>query len=239
MPESLARIPVAMRENIKSHQKKLIATKVIVVRHGQTRWNEEGRWQGRLNSPLTALGREQARKAGEIVRRYSLDAAYSSDAGRAVETAEIILEGTGITAIAHPALRERDYGVYEGLTAAEIEEHYPGTRFRDVGGSRETWAPPQGETMVQVRDRVRTFLLSLARQHTGQTLLLVTHSGIVRAVDSLCSGQTFDQIWHRVPQNGAVYVANVYPDGQFERVWDNLQQEPALVTNISTPISHQ
>lgn len=215
----------------------LSPTTVIVVRHGQTQWNEEGRWQGRLNSPLTPLGREQARQARAIVQRYVLDAAYSSDAGRALETAEIILEGTGIIPIPHPALRERDYGVYEGLTAAEIEVHYPGTRFRDVGGSRETWAPPNGETMAQVRERVREFLLALAVNHAGQTLLLATHSGIVRAVDSLCLNKTFDQIWHRVPQNAAIYVARVYPHGQFERIWDNLPEQPLVAGSSLHPVA--
>lgn len=236
--ESLPRISRAMTENVQ-RTTSLPPTTVIVVRHGQTQWNEEGRWQGRLNSPLTPLGREQATQAREIVHRYALDAAYSSDAGRALETAEIILEGTGIIPIPHPALRERDYGVYEGLTAAEIEVHYPGTRFRDVGGSRETWAPPNGETMAQVRERVKRFFLSLALHHAGQTLLLATHSGIVRAVDSLCLNKDFDQIWHRVPQNGAVYVARVYPDGQFERIWDNLPEQPVASAGSPQPAALQ
>jgi broad specificity phosphatase PhoE len=208
---------------------------VIVVRHGQTEWNLEGRWQGRLDSPLTALGREQAERVRELLADYPIDAAYSSDAGRAQATAAIILRGRGVDVVAHPAVRERDYGVYEGLTAAEIEVRYPRTRFHDVGGSRESWAPPSGETMSDVRERVRKFLLELAANHAGQTVLLATHSGIVRAVDSLCQGLSFDAIWHRVPQNGAIYIARIYPDGRFEHVWDNLPSGEAAGSQLATP----
>lgn len=199
---------------------------IVVVRHGQTQWNAEGRWQGTMDSPLTTLGREQALLARSVVTRYAIDLAFSSPAGRARETARIILADTAFCAQVEPELRERHYGVYEGLTAREIEERYPGTRFRECGGSRETWAPPQGETMAQVRDRVRHYLLGLARRYPGRTILLVTHSGIVRAIDSLCLGRNFDELWHRVPKNGCVYVARVYAAGRFECLEDCFE-EPA------------
>ncbi|MGB9690738.1 MAG: histidine phosphatase family protein [Candidatus Sumerlaeaceae bacterium] len=220
-----------VRDHCATHEH---AVTVVVVRHGQTHWNEQGRWQGRLDSPLTELGRQQAQEARKIIAEYPIQLAYSSDAGRALETVRILLgDDAAVSLFTHPALRERDYGVYEGLTAAEIEQLYPGTRFHDVGGSRETWAPPRGETMAEVRERLRLFLLDLAAAHAGQTVLLVTHSGIVRALDSLCRGESFDAIWHRVPQNAAVYVARVHPDGRFERVWDNLPTDAAPV-NIAT-----
>ncbi len=233
---------VVLAETMEEYRKKsdgrIAPVTVVVVRHGQTEWNEQGRWQGRLDSPLTELGRKQALEARRIVMQQPIHAVYSSDAGRAMETARIILGELELPIVPHPALRERDYGVYEGLTAAEIEERYPGTRFRDVGGSRETWAPPKGETMAQVRERVRSFLLDLVQSHAGETVLLVTHSGVVRAVDSLCRGETFDAIWHRVPQNAAVYVARVFPNGSFECVWDNLPDAP-LPTSVSGSVIGQ
>ncbi len=211
---------------------------VIVVRHGQTEWNVQGRWQGTLNSPLTPLGRQQAEAVRLVLSSVPLDAVYSSDVGRAIETAHIIIQGRGLSIIQDPALRERDHGVYEGLTAAEIEQLYPGTRFRDVGGSRETWSPPRGETMAQVRVRVHAFLKELARRHPGETVLLATHSGVVRAVDSLCQNATFDAIWHRVPPNGAIYIARVYVDGRVERVWDNLPPAQAP-QETAVSVSHK
>jgi len=195
---------------------------VIVVRHGQTEWNEQGRWQGRLDSPLTPLGRQQARQARDTLAGCRIDAVYSSDAGRALETARILTEGRGLPIMPEPALRERNCGAYEGMLAAEIEKQHPSTRFSHTGGSRETWAPPRGESMAQVRERIRPFLLSLVAKHAGQTVLLVTHAGVMRAVDSLCRNASFDAIWYRVPPNAGIYVARVYADGRFENVWDNL-----------------
>jgi len=222
-----------------SRNRKMQPVTIIVVRHGQTQWNVEGRWQGTLDSPLTELGRKQALDAAKIVAEYRLDAVYSSPVGRAVETARIILSSSNLPIIPVEALRERDHGVYEGLNAAEIEERYPGTRYRDCGVSRETWAPPEGESMAEVRERVRQFLLDLASRHSGQTVLLVTHSGVVRAVDSLCQGASFDEIWDRVPLNGCVYVARVYRTGQFECVRDCFQLSPVLETHAEKYLASQ
>ena len=227
----------SLMKNLISQQRTSYKATVVVVRHGETQWNVEGRWQGRLDSPLTSRGRDQAQQVRSFLERYPLDAAYSSDAGRALETARIIVEDRRIDVVLEPALRERDYGVYEGLTALEIEQCYPGTRFRDMGGSRDTWAPPRGETMLDVRERVRKFLLTIADEHAGQIVLAATHSGIVRAVDSLCRKQSFDAIWHRVPQNGVIYILHASKDGSFERLWDNLpdgelEQFPLVIPSM-------
>jgi broad specificity phosphatase PhoE len=205
-------------------------TTIIVVRHGETVWNQQRRWQGWLDSPLTDLGVSQARKVAAELRPERIDAAYSSDAGRARQTADIIAAGRDLPVATTSALRERYYGYHEGLTADEIDQMHPNTRFRESRDTRESFRPPGGETFGEARARLQPFLESIVRRHPGETVLLVTHSGIVRLFDSIVQGQMLDAIWHRHPPNCCVYILRAWPDGRFEVVRDHMDSaEPAPV----------
>jgi probable phosphoglycerate mutase len=181
-------------------------TEFVVVRHGQTRWNAEGRWQGWLDSPLTELGIEQAQAAADALRGVEMDAAYSSDAGRAMATAQIICEPHHLMVQATEALRERFYGEYEGLNSEEIEARFPGTRYTEGRDTRDGWRPPGGETLIEVAERVSAFLRELAALHGGQRVLLVAHSGVLRVLDMLSSGQRLEEIWDRAPTNACIFT---------------------------------
>src|SRR3989442_14475718 len=103
----------------------LVTCRVLLVRHGQSEWNAQGRWQGQADPPLSDLGRAQARAAARSLG--SVDAVYASDLQRAAETAVIIAEQLGIGPVILDAdLRERDAGDWSGLTREEIHERYPG-----------------------------------------------------------------------------------------------------------------
>jgi broad specificity phosphatase PhoE len=195
-------------------------TILVFVRHGQTDWNSQGRWQGWLNSPLTEAGVEQARAAAEELRGMKLDLAHCSDSGRAVETARIIAEPHGLQLHMTESLRERFFGAYEGLNSAEIAESLPGTRFAEEKHTRDNYRPPGGETMVEVRDRVERCLRSLVAKNPGKTILLVTHSGVVRAVDSLRARKSFEDLWDRVPCNGCIFILRATQDGRFLTIRD-------------------
>ena len=192
---------------------------LIFVRHGETVWNTEGRWQGWLDSPLTERGRRQAERAARRLANMAIDHAYCSDAGRAVETARILLEPHGLTATPVEHLRERYYGAHEGLDAGEIAARHPGTRFADSGMSRELWRPPGGETMAEVRARVVAHVVQAAAAHPGRTILNVTHSGVVRIMDSVCQGRPLEELWERHPPNLCVLIARV-ADGRCEMIQD-------------------
>jgi broad specificity phosphatase PhoE len=127
-----------------------IWTKLYVVRHGETRWNFEGRWQGWQDSDLTETGRQQARQAAELLGDSGAHVIYSSDAGRAKETAGIINVTVGAEIKLDAALRERFYGEYEGMTSDEIVGKYPGTRYEVGRDRRDTWRPIGGESLVEV-----------------------------------------------------------------------------------------
>lgn len=195
-------------------------TDLVFVRHGETVWNSQGRWQGWLDSPLTERGVAQARTAGEELRGEEFCAAYSSDAKRAIDTARIICEGRGLEPVPDRALRERFYGEYEGLNADEIQERLPGTRYMAGRDTREEWRPPDGETMREVRDRLAPYLEQVVRAHAGKRVLLVTHSGVLRTVDSIVRGLPFDEIWDRVPPNACIFIVRALADGSWQILRD-------------------
>lgn len=184
-----------------------------MVRHGQTEWNAAGRWQGWLDSPLTDVGRRQARDAARLLMHHRFAAAYCSDSGRAIETAAIIAEPHSLSVMHVPELRERFYGDYEGLNSGEIDERFPGSRYLPGRDTRDDWRPPKGETLIEVKQRFREFLSRLAGRHSGSSILLVSHSGVLRVCDSLASGQPLEAIWNRQPANGAILEFDCTPSG--------------------------
>ena len=158
-------------------------TTLVFVRHGETEWNRNGRWQGHTNVPLSATGRERARRLAERLKAEGAVFAhvYASDLHRGFETAEIIAAALG--SAVHPLieLREIDIGAWSGLTGDEIrarfaEEwafHEQGTDFRRGG---------HGETLLEFRTRVARVVDQLVGAHPGQRLLVATHGGTVRAL---------------------------------------------------------
>src|SRR5262245_29104209 len=101
-------------------------TQLIIVRHGQTQWNLKLIRQGHLDSGLTEKGIAQAKALGERLARESFTALYSSDLGRAVQTAQMIAAATGHEIITDPRLRERHLGIFQGLKGDELREKFPG-----------------------------------------------------------------------------------------------------------------
>ena len=115
-------------------------TRVLLVRHGQSEWNADGRWQGQADPPLTDLGRLQAREAARALG--AVDAVWASDLQRAVETATIIADDLGVgPVVLDPDLRERDAGEFSGLTRPEIADRFPG--YLDDGRRPPGWEPDE------------------------------------------------------------------------------------------------
>jgi 2,3-bisphosphoglycerate-dependent phosphoglycerate mutase len=149
-------------------------TTIILVRHGQTKWNTELRFQGHSDSPLSELGEHQARVLGERLAGLGVAVLYSSDLGRALRTAQLIAEATGHEVIVEPRLRERNFGIFEGLTIEEIETRHPQAlalwRTRDPH-----YAIPGGENTSEIYERTVACLNELADRHAGQTVAAVSH----------------------------------------------------------------
>ena len=154
-------------------------TKVLLVRHGQSTWNAEGRWQGWADPPLSELGEQQAADALEHLRHAGITRVVASDLQRARRTAEIIAEGLGVGPVeVDPDLRERDVGVFSGRTTEENHRDHP----EAFEGTRILHAPG-GESADQVLARVIPALLRIAHRHPDETVLVATHGGVIRNLE--------------------------------------------------------
>jgi probable phosphoglycerate mutase len=153
------------------------STRILLVRHGETDWNATGRIQGHSDTPLNAAGRRQAQLTARRLAREPIQALYSSDLARAHETATIIGVPLGLTVITSRRLRERQYGAWEGLTAAEIQAQYP-EQYALWRARSTDFAPPEGETRSQLLARALSELQTIAGQHAGEVVAVVTHGGL-------------------------------------------------------------
>ena len=153
-------------------------TQMIIVRHGETEWNINGIRQGHLDSALTGKGIAQAKALAARLAREEFTVLYSSDLGRAVQTAEEISKVTRHEIVTDARLRERHLGIFQGLNADELNEKYPQERrqFRTMGPD---YVIPGGESMRQQVERNVSYLNELAAKHQGEQIVVVTHGGVV------------------------------------------------------------
>ncbi len=154
------------------------ATRIVVVRHGETAWNVDQRVQGQLDIPLNDHGRRQAERLAERLAGEGLDALYSSDLARAADTAAAVGRATGLAVRPERGLRERGFGHLEGLTWREIEERHPEAaqrwRRRDPA-----FGPGGGEVLADFYARCVATAAALAAHHPGQVIALVAHGGVL------------------------------------------------------------
>jgi broad specificity phosphatase PhoE len=167
-------------------------TTLLLVRHGETDWNADGRLQGHTNRPLSDFGRRQARQLAEELDGEKLDALYSSDLARARATAEIVGERLGLAVALDPDLREKDWGTWEGLTAVERD------RVEFVGESTEAH-----------QERMLRALRRISERHPGdERVLVVTHGGSIRRVQTAAMGMALPVVencgrWLCACENGS------------------------------------
>jgi broad specificity phosphatase PhoE len=158
--------------------------RLYCVRHGQTDWNAEGRYQGRADRTLDIIGRMQAQAIGLRLGRIPVDRIYASDLTRAMTTARAIASIHGLEIIPEPRLREIDFGAWEGLTSVEVRARFPESaerRASDADGS----GPEGGESASQVRTRVRAVLDELRLRPARERIVVVAHGGTLRVLFSL------------------------------------------------------
>ncbi len=152
------------------------STRVIAIRHGETDWNVDARIQGQLDLPLNATGRWQAAQLAQALAGEPIDRVYASDLSRAWDTATAIAAGRPLHA--DPALRERDFGAFQGLTHVEISRRWPDDsqrwRERDID-----FAPDGGESLRVFYARVVGCAEALAARHPGRSVALVAHGGVL------------------------------------------------------------
>ena len=153
-------------------------TRIIAIRHGETAWNVNARIQGQLDIPLNSKGRWQAERLAEALRDEPIKAIYASDLTRAWETAQYLGQAQDLQVHKEIALRERDFGDFEGKTFAEIEVLLPEQSLRWRKRDPEFY-PAGGESLVALRTRVMEVAERLAALHPGEQIALVGHGGVM------------------------------------------------------------
>lgn len=149
-------------------------SELILIRHGETAWNRERRMQGQTDIPLSEIGRAQAAAVGQRLAKHSFTALYSSDLSRAWETAAAISSVSGHEIRRDVALRERTFGIFEGLTYPEMAQHYPDAHARFALRDPD-YAVPGGESPRQFFERSLACLNAIEQAHRGERVVVVTH----------------------------------------------------------------
>jgi len=156
-------------------------TTLYLIRHGETAWNADGRFQGQQDIPLNATGREQAAGVARALEKHHFDALYTSDLVRASETAEVIGARLHLTPVPDARLRENFFGDWEGHDMPEIGERWPETLAAwraDIANTR----PPNGDTLQELQARVASFFVEIVTRHPDATVAIVAHGGSLRAI---------------------------------------------------------
>jgi uncharacterized phosphatase len=192
---------------------------IYLARHGETEWNRVGRWQGATDIPLSDVGRAQARDLAVKLRERRIARVHASSLSRAMETAQIIAQHLGLPVPGVDGrLRERGYGVFEGLTREECAERFPAAWERYLAERRVT--PPGGEPQEEVVARVTAAIDQIvgAAGPAAEAVLVVSHGGCIRAFINAIAG------FYPPPlENGAVFrlrfqrgaFVSAEPDGLF------------------------
>ena len=175
---------------------------LILVRHGETEWNAQRRYQGQSDTLLSELGRRQAELVAERLTGGKIDAVYASDLKRAWETAQIIVAKSGLQVISEPRLRELKFGVLEGLTFDEAQEQYP----EMINAWLEDFnRPPEGgETIEVFNARIVSLLDDLKHKHEEQVVLLAGHGGSLSEILRVVLGLSREKRWYLEMENASL-----------------------------------
>ena len=185
--------------------------RLLLVRHGETPWNAEGRIQGHSDVGLSEKGKEQASMIASRLANVRIDAAYSSDLVRCQDTAKVILERHNIPLQTTPELRERFYGVFEGLTMAERQTHFPELFAASVINDLD-FAPTDGESPRETLRRMTPVMDQIRNSHANETALIVGHGGSLRAAIISLMALPAESTWSFVMGNCSLSVFDTYPD---------------------------
>ena len=203
-------------------------TKIYLIRHGETEGAETKRYKGHIDVPLSENGiRQIERIAGYIARDSDvraglkpaptqgiagiLTAVYCSDLSRAVKSAEIIAEPHGLKPIVLPELRERNFGIWEGMSFDEIKEKWPDA-FNSWASNPLKFSPMGGESTIELRDRAVKAFNNIVEQHNGHNIAIVSHGGINRMVLCELLGVPLENIFRVEQDYGCINVVEIWDE---------------------------
>lgn len=184
-------------------------TELWLVRHGQTDWNVEGRYQGQADMPLNEIGIEQARDLAQRLRGVNFAAIYSSDLLRASTTARILAGDKAVRL--EPRLREIHQGEWEGQLFREIRQRYAGF-FEERKQNPLESRPPGGESLLEVAERVKHCIDEIASQYPGERVLIVSHGLAIATVLAAVKGYPLEKAFDLIPDNADPQIVLWPPD---------------------------
>jgi len=196
-----------------------MTTRFILVRHGETVWNQEGRFQGQIDTPLSPMGNKQGILVAEALKNVHIDVIYASPLSRSFDTAVMCSNSHGLDVIRDDRLLEINHGKWEGLFASEIESLYTDLleRWRTTVVDVQM---PEGECIEDVRKRAMAAFQEYTEKHEGQTVLVVAHDAVNKAV--LCDILELEQshFWQMKQDNTCINVFE-YDRGKWRLVLMN------------------
>ncbi len=178
-----------------------MVTHFVLIRHGQTEWNREERFRGRVDIPLNETGKAQASKIAAHLAGEQFDAIYSSPLQRALQTAAPLADAKQLQVQIEPGLNDISFGALEGLNLEEARRSFPEVvdKWLNEPGHCKF---PKGDSVKTLRERLETTLDALAAKHSRQTVALVSHRVVCHAVVCMVLGLNLDALW-RVRQDNA------------------------------------
>jgi len=184
-------------------------TDYILVRHGQTQWNKEGKYTGQSDIPLNETGEKQAIAISKKVLSLRPAIIYASDLKRAVRTAELIRDkAEHVPLITDKRLREIHQGEWEGLQEQEIKKRFENQFAKRKDNPLDT-APPGGETIGDVYQRVRDFLREKNDQHQEQNVLIVAHGVVLAIIELISCGDAIEKVFDHIPKNATPNIVSI------------------------------
>lgn len=180
-------------------------TRILLVRHGETTWNQQGRYQGQVDTPLSERGWAQGRQLAKALSAVKLDACYASPLSRAFNTAKLCAELHDLTVTTDDRLLEIAHGDWEGMLADEVEQKWPELLCK--WRTTVVDAPmPGGEAIDEVADRSMEAFNDIARDNEGGTVLVAAHDAVNKAVVCRVMGTDLSHFWQVKQDNTCINV---------------------------------
>jgi alpha-ribazole phosphatase len=187
-------------------------TKIILIRHGETVWNREMKYQGHADIELTAAGMEQARLLAQSLAKEKIHAVYASDLCRAVNTAEQVAGKHNLPVQSMPEFREINFGEWEGLTYEKINKQSSSSMEKLFSHPDEV-VIPGGETFREVKERAMEALGKLVTLHGDENIAVVSHGGTIRTILCAVLNVHLNHLWQIHQHNTAVNILEFH-DGK-------------------------
>jgi alpha-ribazole phosphatase len=189
-----------------------MSTRIYLMRHGEVANGGEKRYNGHIDVDITPKGVEQMHRLAGMLAGKKLSAVYSSDLMRSEKGARIIAAGAGLLHAAVRDLRERSLGAWEGLTAEEIRQRFP-EEYTAWRADLLNYRPPQGECLLDVRDRILPAFERIVAGHRDQEIALLLHGGVNRVILAHALGMDMQNLFRIDQAFGAMNIIERFDDG--------------------------